>query len=82
MSREGGTYGANTYLVTIQQLVNKDMDYKDFLVIGIALLGGLAGSSLGPLGFIAGVLAGAGIGAMWASYSDRFEHMFFEENRD
>lgn len=58
------------------------MDYKDFVVIGIALLAGLAGSTLGPLGFIAGVLIGAGIGAMWANYSDRFEYIAFEENKN
>lgn len=58
------------------------MDYKDFVVIGITVLGGLAGGTLGPLGVIAGILVGAGVGAMWASYSDRFEHMFFDGNKN
>ena len=58
------------------------MDYKDFVVIAIAFLGGLAGSTFGPVGFIAGVLVGAGIGAMWANYSDRFEHMVFGKNEN
>jgi|GEM_PF-4548267 len=69
-------------LMVIQYIAIRNMDYKDFVVIGMAFLAGLAGSTLGPLGFIAGVFVGAGVGAMWANYSDRFEYMFFEENKD
>lgn len=65
-----------------QWIVIKDMDYKDFVVIGVTILGGLAGGALGPFGIIAGVLVGAGIGATWANYTDRFEYLYLEENEN
>lgn len=51
------------------------MDYKDLTVVGVAFLCGLAGAALGPLGFVAGVLAGAGVGATWAARTDRVEYL-------
>jgi outer membrane lipoprotein SlyB len=47
------------------------MDYKDFGVIGLAVIGGGIGSSVaGFAGFVGGVFAGSAIGAKWASESD------------
>lgn len=56
------------------------MDYKDLVVIGMTILGGLVGSSLGPLGGLAGILVGAGIGSTWANYTDHIEHTCFDKN--
>ena len=47
------------------------MDYKDFGVIGMAVIGGgVGGSVAGFGGFVGGVLAGSAVGAKWASESD------------
>lgn len=47
------------------------MDYKDFGVIGLALIGGgVGGSVAGFGGFVGGVFAGSAVDAKWASESD------------
>ena len=47
------------------------MDYKDVVVIGMALLfGSIGGFFGGPIGGLAGILVGAGIGAVWAYETD------------
>ena len=48
------------------------MDYKDFVVVGAASLGGFAGAAVGGLGgFVAGLFVGAGVATKWAAESDR-----------
>ena len=48
------------------------MDYKDFVVVGTAALGGFVGAAVGGLGgFVAGLFVGAGVAAKWAAESDR-----------
>jgi uncharacterized protein YcfJ len=47
------------------------MDYKDFGVIGLAVIGGSVGGSVaGVAGVVGGVFAGSAVGAKWASESD------------
>jgi hypothetical protein len=47
------------------------MDWKDAVVVGAALFGGSIGLVFGPGGMVGGVLVGAGLGARWASRTDR-----------
>ncbi|MFC6964698.1 hypothetical protein [Halocatena marina] len=47
------------------------MDYKDFGVIGLAVIGGSVGGSVGGFGgFVGGVFAGSAVGAKWAHEPD------------
>jgi len=47
------------------------MDYKDAVVISLALLGGTFGATIGGgAGLLAGTIVGAGVGATWAYHAD------------
>lgn len=55
------------------------MDYKDAVVVSLAFLSGLAGASLGgPVGLLAGIVVGAGLGATWAYRTDLRKHAVYE----
>ena len=50
---------------------SRAMDYKDVVVIAMAIFVGSIGGGLGgPVGGLAGVIVGAGIGAVWAYETD------------
>ncbi|WP_254545013.1 hypothetical protein [Halomarina pelagica] len=52
------------------------MDYKDLVVVGLAfLIGNVGAAAGGPLGAVAGIVVGAGIGAKWAAESDRVRYL-------
>ncbi|MCU4971936.1 hypothetical protein OB955_04185 [Halobacteria archaeon AArc-m2/3/4] len=57
------------------------MDYKDGVVISLALLSGLVGASIGGLlGLFAGIVVGAGFGATWAYRSDLQERALHDKS--
>lgn len=50
---------------------SRAMDYKDVVVIAMAIFMGSIGGGLGgPVGGLAGVVVGAGIGSVWAYETD------------
>ncbi|WP_158055406.1 hypothetical protein [Halorussus halophilus] len=52
------------------------MDHKDFVVVAVAVVFGMAGAGVaGEVGFAGGVVAGAGIAATWAHATDRAKHL-------
>lgn len=52
------------------------MDHKDLVVVAVAVVFGMAGAGLaGEVGFVGGVVAGAGIAATWAHATDRAEYL-------
>ena len=51
------------------------MDYKDWTVIGAATFFGMVGAIFGPVGFVGGLLLGAGVGTKWAERSAEVEQL-------
>ena len=48
------------------------MDHKDLVVLAVAVLFGMAGAGVaGQVGFVGGVVTGAGLAATWAHATDR-----------
>ncbi|MFC4548846.1 MULTISPECIES: hypothetical protein [Halorussus] len=52
------------------------MDYKDFVVVAVAALFGMAGATVGGFpGVAVGIVVGAGMAATWAAATDRANYL-------